>query len=752
MDYFGYPSLTNEPLARAAPKLRLGALYQPLDFSRGGFINLVQTEDIKWQIKPFTKMGDKTYSPGFIQKPTSAWHGHHVAIDDNFSSLLDIDPQVPVAPLFGKDLAGRVIYLSYGPIKKTLADWSAYGADVRVKNEAGAETLPNMGLQGINFPHGCRSVKGAMDGEELLENVFLTKFRTLDVAFYPRARASGSTARQLGVYENANLYPYKCRLDTFYTDGYKLPQINALFAEWDGINPTKAKALGQTVLDTFNTRKHGQDYESWVVAQGGEEWVDTLFKQGCTLIPTFEACNGWHVVGKNFELEDYWPGSAVAGLHVVESTRDDKAPFGTILEVLAPGYVTATTVVPARVIISNGSGYVSPHEDNPLPVIPNLNLPHPRTAAEWGTTWLPTHPLHFEPPALWGWDMLTGHFVQQSGPLWDPVHYYYASVPEVLKAYERPLSFEDNRWLVPVPKPMKNRFYPAVQLMGFDTLSADARSRRAEHKILPLSATAHVADGTLSAGIGYHPLPLEFEYELEPFWAPELHPLNRLHGLCPPDLSLRICAVITPSVGINRYTQSVVEPEGGAPWLKNEELLQTPTENPFENYPQLARYIAPDLPPEEVLAIMQPPFVADPGAALLTQTVAELWDGLDAYDDIEALQAGLYDKLMDARADGIKLMRLRHTVYRENLLLYGLATWFGLDALEMIDIYVAWAEGKAPEGLTGFASLIAPLVLQASPPPVNTEIATTRSQIAALAPDGTLLPALQTGSAGIPEV
>ncbi len=748
MDYFGYKNSGGNDTEGTLPGLRIKAAFNHVSLSLGESFD----NQPKALFTPSSFTEDKSFtgpvSHRLLPSPVGTWHGHHVATDDNFTTLLNIDPQVPVAPMFGRDLAGRVIYLSYGPLKKTLGEWSAYKADVKAEQN-GETTLPNLYLQNVTFPRGCRSVKGHMEGEELLENVLLTKLRMLDIADEPRARSSGSDFRQLGIYENANLYPYKYRLDTFYTDGWKLPLIAAVYAESDGILPAAARARGEALMAEWQAKPAKTDYETWVVKQGGEAWMDELFAAGCTLIPTFEACNGYNVVGKNFELEETWPGRVVAGLHEIAEMRGDAAPAGTILDVLSPGYVTQDTVVPARVIVSDGSGYVSPHEANPLPVIPNLNLPHPRTSAEWGACWLPTHPLHFEPPALWGWDLMSGFFMQQSGPLWDPIHYYYASTDVVMQAMKRPLSFEENRWLVPVPSAMHERFYPAIPMKGFDIPSPEARNRREQERRLPVGSITRYRNGEESANIGYHPLPLEFEYELDPFWSPELHPLNREHGVCPDELAIRICTVITPQVSVTAYIDAVGDAAATSPWLADERLLQTPSgSNVLENYPMLARYVVPDLPLDEVLAIMQPPFLADPGADLLTQSVAELWDGMDSYDDIEALQPGLYDTLMDAREDGLKLMRARHAIYQSNIALYGLACWYGMDAGDMLDIYEDWRNGTATSR-SGRAATVA-----AGASRMDTQAAASppaqRLTGHGLAADGSELPDLPPPASGLP--
>ena len=188
-------------------------------------------------------------------------------------------------------------------------------------------------------------------------------------------------------YLGANLYPYKLRLDTFYIDGYKLPQTQMLYARGmaDGVSPAHGRKLGTKFLQEWQQRPPEMDYEAWMESLGDTR-LNELFEAGCTVIPTFEACSGYHVVSPEFEQEDFWPGRAVPGLHEVMEIRADSSPFGTILEVLEPGFVTADIVHKAKVIISDGSGYVSPNASDPNPLVPNHNLPHTRTVAEWRAT------------------------------------------------------------------------------------------------------------------------------------------------------------------------------------------------------------------------------------------------------------------------------------------------------------------------------------------------------------------------------
>lgn len=627
--------------------------------------------------------------------------GHNTLRDSTFTDSMRVDKQVPLSPLFVKDLAGRIIYIGFGPERKTNADWVKYMTDAK-----GDDVNPFVPL--CAFPLFCRDVQG-MEGRELLESVFLTKFRCLEMSMGFNGKLSGQEEDDPLVnasYLGANLYPYKLRLDTFYIDGWKLPQTQMLFARGanDGVNPAAAVKLGEQLLQLWGERHDHVDYDEWQ-DELGEAELERLYMNGCTLIPTFEACNGYHVVGPNFELEDYWPGRSVLGLHDVVEVRGDKSPPGTILEVIEPGYVTATTIRPAKVVISDGSGYVSPNAADPMPLVPNLNLPHQRVIDNWRATWLPTHPEHFEAPAIWGWELNVGRFMQMSGPLWDPLHYYYESVDKVLAAFEaQPLTAD--KPLVSVPEDMEHRFYPIVAMTGFDTFSNREYERRADKGVLPESCLKRVPKDDYAAGLGYHPLPAEFEFELDPFWFPEMHPLNRDQGVMPADVVDRIVPIIQPRVTVSVYVPTVEVPDY-AEWFTDETKLFTPVEDPLLNYPQLTRYLVPDMSMEEIVHVCPVPFLGD-AADKLKLPAPNWWldeDGnqFDGPLALDELVPAIYDVLWDVRQKGVALVQFRHMLYQTNLPLYMLGWWYGWDIEQLQKSYEDWlnvpavGDGLPPE-------------------------------------------------------
>lgn len=623
-------------------------------------------------------------------------HGHNVARDSNVWDGMLVDREVPLSPLFVRDLAGRPVYIGSGPEAKLNGEWDAY---MPPQDEDGlissADFNPVAPL--IVFPRHCRDL-AAMPGRELVEHehVLFATWRAVEMARGYHARLSGSTPDDdlvATTYAGANVYPYKLRLDTFYPDGYRLPQVQMLFARGDaqGIDPYAAKALGDDIVAHWNAREPGLGYEAWREALG-DEAVEDMFMRGCTLIPTLEACNGFAVVSRQFELVDFWPGRAVVGLHEIMDTRIDQAPAGTILEVVRPGFITGWHIVPAQVVVSDGSGYVSPNAEDPLPTLPNLNLPHSRTVADWRMCWIPTHPEHFEAPAMWGWEPESGRYMQLSGPLWDPLHYVYACTDILRDAYDNPQPLPQNPALLPVPKALVGRFWPVIPLKGFDTFDVAAPTARRARSSKISSMIVRTDSDRVVAGIGYHPLPAEFEFEFDPFWHPELHPLNRGQGIVPEDLEPRICPVIEPAVAPDEYVASVRgADERNAPWLLEKGRLIVPSTDPIQNYPALVRYLISDLDIRDIIRLCPTPVLGDMTRSdaefndiNLLDIPAERWwqqeDGqqLDSPDALSVFGAGVYEDLWDARQNGVLAIKFRHLVYQTNLPLYILGWWYGV--------------------------------------------------------------------------
>lgn len=626
MDIYGYSVHWTDKTGKTASQ-RLDVYHKLWFLNEGHHPSLVNPRSVifETQIQKQLKAAGVQTTNAFQASPIGDVGGHNMMLDDTNALLVQVDTEIPISPLYARDLTGRVICLGIGPHNKMQEEWTCD--------------------RNTTFPRFCVDIDASILGADLIEQVFFTKFRCLDMSLAPVGKPTQAPGQsEAGIYNSQNLYPYKVRLDTFYIDGWKLPQMEAVFARTEGVSIQQAEAAANDLLDAWQKRPHGQSYEDFYDAVGGTEYFDSLFVQGCTLIPTFEACNGYNKVSRHFELEDFWPGRAVTGLHEIVQRKPDSAPEGTILQVLEPGLVMGHRVYPAKVAISDGSGYSSPHHIDPDPLVPDVRLPHQRSVAKWNQCWLPTHPKHFERSAIWGWDAKTGIFMQLKGPLWDPLHYFYSSVDEVLKAYKQ-APLEGNKWLIPVPQKMKTRFHPIVPMRGFDTVNVTFRDEMEEKLIRPFTSCMRFDDGKYSCNIGYHPMPVQYEYELDNWWFPELDPRQRATTDVPLDVEGRVCPVIESTIMPEAYLATVIAPSE-APWLKDAALLRPSAGNSFEDYPCLKRYVGPfsekamrenalvylegpsgdemDIPTRELAARFQPPKILEEKFPAYAQALLEL--------------------------------------------------------------------------------------------------------------------------------
>ncbi len=576
--------------------------------------------------------------------------GHNVMADESYAMAAKTDPWVPISPLFVRDLSGRIIYTGYGPEVKEEDQWTDH--------------------QFVLFPKGCRDVMADVGGADLIENVFFTRFRALDISFDKTFKISGfPKVSYAAMYQNINLYPYKLRLDTFYQDGWRLPQTERLYIR--KTTKKQAKTAAQIFIKKWESRPNNQKYEDFYDANEGDVWFEEMFFQGCTVIPTVEGANGYNKVSSTFDLEGFWPGRAVKGLHKIVEKRADKSPKGTILDVKEPGYVTYEHLHPAKVVISDGSLYKSPHK-NSIPLLPNLKLPHPRASSVWGSTWLPTDPEHFEAPAIWGWDTITGHFMQMKGPLWDPVHYYYKSTPKVVKSMRKPLT--ENPHFSKVPDDMRYKFHPVVPMQQYETISRATQKRRQQMAVKPLSAIDAVALGKVCE-VGYHPLPLALEYELDNFWFPELDPRVRVAD-CPQELLGRLAPTIKSFVTPETAIKTTVASQEKTPWLFYKTSYKNASGHVLEDYPHLTRYLQP--PKHRYAFAYTPTYLAVASASDLNKNVKRIMGGEAGQKSLENILAGLYDAVYTFRETSLWLRRLRHRLLSKYTGWYVRGWWEGL--------------------------------------------------------------------------
>ncbi len=432
--------------------------------------------------------------------------GHHIIKDAGLlaaampqGGMAEAVDSYPLAPVFVRDLCGRPIHTGLVPLP----------------------AAPSIPL----FPTGCRHVPTDHPAYAYVENLIWQSLRRVECA---PAREdglalAGHTDLQLrAAIARPQEYAFKLRPDTFYADGWRLPVVPRVFAT--PVAPVQAQAAAEELSSRWQQRPEGQDYEAFYDANNGEAWFEELFNRGCTVIPTVEAYNGRYHIDADYVATAVDPGRAVVGLHEVIGRAPSEFAVGTILEVKAPGWVTATTVHPAQVVVSDGSGFVQP--EAPLPFVPDLALPHPRVGGKVGHVWLPTHPEHFAEPALYDWNE-TGHFVQIAGPLWDPLHYVYTSTAPLLSALRKPHPEVAGAYVL--PESLKLRFHPLASLTWYDAYNERTAQQRMQDPAHPLygSAIDRVPLMREVAPAGYHRLPWALEYELDPAHMPALHPKHR---------------------------------------------------------------------------------------------------------------------------------------------------------------------------------------------------------------------------------
>ena len=449
---------------------------------------------------------------------TMCTHGHHVWKDTatRHAAVPWQADEFPLAPLFVRDLAGRVVHTGLLP-------------------------LPSVGAQPV-FPAGCSDVPASLVGAAYIENAVFTTFQLLEIAPSQGPEIAGLGRPLQVAYAHPSRYPYKIRPLTFYADGWRLPQVARLFARAVAPESVAARdAAAKGLVARWESRPAGQEYEAFYESNQGAAWFEELFLQGVTVIPTFEGYNGVYDVADDFSVRGVEAGRAVAGLHAVVGRVASAKPAGTILEVKAPGYVTSHHIHPAEVVVSNGPSWVP--EDA---WVPNLALPHPHVSPVWGACWLPTKPAHFAEPALWDWSP-TGVFMQVAGPLWCPQHYVYASTATLVRQARKPLP--ENPHLLVLPEKLKARFHPAVGLMAYDTLNERTRQERMQHSAHPLYASALdvVPLGREITPVGYHALPPGWPSVGQASYLPNTGSTGGAAvGACPAGVSARLAPQVAP--------------------------------------------------------------------------------------------------------------------------------------------------------------------------------------------------------------
>ncbi len=584
-----------------------------------------------------------------------ALSGHHMVADSGLMAaamppggMAEAVDEYPLAPVFVRDLCGRPVHTGLMPLPAP----------------------PTVPL----FPPGCRHLPASHPLSSQLERLVWMTARRLECAPVcgSAALAGEPDTRLRAMVAQPQTYPYKLRPDTFYADGWRLPVVPRVYAV--PAPPVQAQAAADELLARWQARPTGQDYETFYDANNGDAWFEELFEKGCTVIPTLEAYNGRYHVGDDYVATAVDPGRAVAGLHEIIEHSDSDTPAGTILDVRTPGWVTSTGVHPAQVVVSNGSGWQAPSV--PLPPLPNRRLPHPRVGGAWGAVWLPTHPGHFAEPALYDWNM-TGHFVQVSGPLWDPLHYIYTSTEALTRAFRRPHPQVPGAYVL--PPSLKLRFHPLAPQTWYDTLNERTAQQRQTDPAHPLygSTIDTLPLGRQVAPAGYHPLPWALEYELDPAHFPSLHPAH-LEAPCPPDLEPRLMppAQLADPAAYLGYHVAVTEPmreaqqqAAAAPFSEAScDIKETLLPLTLHTQPEraLPAYV-PDMPASQLAVNIKRLFAARAYRQQL-QALAEAWN-----------QPGLPAAFYQFRESALAWRRLRYRLFTKYAATWQQAAAVGID-------------------------------------------------------------------------
>lgn len=653
MDLAGYKSFWTESTGDI-PKKRINVASHVWDLSQGeGFFRNFRFKDIICKkIKKVEDLPENILESNFVVSPAGDISGHMMVKDCTISRFCGCDSHVPIMPNYVRDLAGRIICIAECfPIQKE----SYYTG---------------------RFPTNSFVIDENYEGFDLLENIFFSSFRTLD----PVLKSENSEFMEY-VYPKSNLHPYKLRVDTFYQDGWRIPQTELLYVK---INEDKQEL--ETALNEFLSKwelahSHKKGYEEFYEEVGGEEYFEELFQKGVTLIPTLEGYNATCIVDKNFNLVDFNQGKIVPNFHEIIGYKDSNQPAGTIIEVIEPGYITEFNVKKAKVFVSNGNSYVSENKMDPDPVFPNLKLPHQRTSEKWGNVYIPTHPKHFEKPAIWGWDPKTGAFIQEKGPIWDPLHYYYKSVDKIIDSFQDE-PFADNLWFYEVPNEMKLKFYPVVPFAGFDIFDIDEKIDRSKYISRPFTVCKRVELDVFCAEIGYHPMPVEYEYEFDPWFSPELSPVNRVYTEVPLNIRDRLIGVIKPSISVKEYQEIQNKNSKGNPTILTEDLLLRNSQGDLKkDFPYLDRYTENIVSEKLVSRLMIPLFYSE--IIDIEQDRAEYISELDISAQLDEIIPDMNLAYYEFKDISFVMLQNRYRLYNKHKENYIMSYWNSLKAEEM---------------------------------------------------------------------
>ncbi|MFT7144454.1 MAG: hypothetical protein ACI8QY_000506, partial [bacterium] len=171
------PEVTNEVEKKPAPWVRLASAYYQNDL---GEHPKNATGDL-YSLDPVLDELIEEHLIDYALPIIPCIDGHNVMTTNGIADILENNIKVPLSPNFVRDLAGRIIYIGYGPEVKKGEHWT--------------------NNRHVTFPNNCRIVTTDIEGSEYIENIFFTRFRSLDTSM----RYESDAHLQLFSYEAENL-------------------------------------------------------------------------------------------------------------------------------------------------------------------------------------------------------------------------------------------------------------------------------------------------------------------------------------------------------------------------------------------------------------------------------------------------------------------------------------------------------------------------------------------------------------------
>lgn len=651
MDIMGYKSTWHESEGEI-PAKRINVESHIWDKTKGEhfFDDFKHKKVICKKIRKKEDLSESILESNFVVKPRGDVFGHMMIKDNTTTNANLTENLYPIMPNYVRDLAGRIICI----------------AECFPKNKEVSKSK--------RFPDGSFCINSSYEGYDLIENVFFSSFRTLDMSPEPVDDVSGQNDSEfLFTYPNPNLHPYKLRPDTFYQDGWRLPQTEMLYYRKSPDGSVTESAVRDFLIKWDSSINH-DDYESFYEECGGEEYFEDLFNKGVTLVPTLEGYNANAMVDRDFNLIDFNVGKYVSEFHDLVEYVDSELPAGSIVCVLEPGFLTHAQLRKAKVIVSNGLLYNSPNSIDPDPLYLDLKLPHSRASSKWGDVYVPTHPKHFELPAIWGWDFKTGMFLQERGPVWDPLHYFYESCEDIIYYYQDDV-MDGNKWLYAVPEDMKLKFHPVVPFDGYDILDAFEKVDRLDYLARPYTMCKRHSEELFTANIGYHPMPVEFEYEIDPWVIPELSPVQRVLADVPLNIRDRLADVIICNTPAKLYLNRQLDNSSDNPyWINDINNMVSSTGDFKIDYKYLSRYLDRVVNIDRIRSLSKV-FLQESSEVSSNELLTEYISNIKVPNSIDDYIRDMTVAYYDLKEKSFGRIKTRHSLYQNHNSEYVLNFW-----------------------------------------------------------------------------